>query len=62
MPLAAILAALPSLLSLIENGWTFIQSERTRLQQTGEWTSDQEAQFQAVLQQRAASPWQQPQG
>lgn len=58
----AILALLPILVKLGENVYTFVEAERARLKQTGEWTDADEASWQAHLAQRAQQPWQQPQG
>ena len=60
--LALLLANLPGIIKLLADGYSYIVSERSRLQQTGEWTAEQEAQFQALEAQRATSPWHQPQG
>lgn len=40
--------------------YTFVQNERQRLQQTGEWTDAQETAFEDLTKQRAAAAHWQP--
>ena len=57
MPIIAlILANLPTIISAGEAGWKFITSVRTTLQQSGAWTPEIEAQFQAALDNEVVDP------
>jgi len=57
MPLIAlILANLPAIISAGEAGWKFITSVRATLSQSGEWSPEIEAQFQAKLIAEAIDP------
>jgi|GEM_PF-2161920 len=50
MPIIAlILANLPTIISAGEAGWKFITSVRAAAQQSGDWTAEAEAAFQALL-------------
>jgi hypothetical protein len=49
MPLALILPYLPQMISAGEKLWSLVSTVRSAAQQSGEWTPDHEAQFQAGL-------------
>jgi hypothetical protein len=42
--------------------YAFVMQERERLQQTGEWTAEQEAAWDVLQAQRAGQAWQKPTG
>ena len=53
---ALILANLPTIITAGEAGWKFIQSVRTAAKQSGEWTDEVEAAFQAKLAAESITP------
>ena len=57
-----IMALATGAIRLGEELYQFIQRQRATMQQSGEWTDEQEAAFVALQQQRAAQPWQKPTG
>lgn len=56
----SIIGIVGGLIKAGEELFSFVQSERTRLQQTGEWTDAQEQAFLDLQSQRAQAPWQKP--
>ena len=54
--IALILANLPTIISAGEAGYSYIASIRAAAQQSGEWTPEIEAQFQAALAAQAIDP------
>lgn len=54
--IALILDNLPTIISAGKAGYDFVMSVRTSAQQSGEWTPEQEAEFQAKLAAEAIDP------
>lgn len=55
-----IIPIVSTLFGLVEKLWQYASTERDRLQQTGEWTPEQEQAFLDLQNQRNTMPWQKP--
>jgi len=60
MPISAILALLPTLISSVGEGYTLIQKITEAAKQSGELTPEQEAQLDAHIADLESKPWWQP--
>lgn len=56
----AILALIPLATSGTQHLWNFVNATRAATQQTGEWTPEAEAAYQAALLRKADAPESQP--
>lgn len=57
-----IIAAATGAIKIAEDLYQFVAGARTTMQQSGEWTPEQETAFLQLQASRAKAAWQQPQG